>query len=144
MTDELLFSMWNHINVAHFGGILKPPAEIAWLPLSDDTEGIEAFGVYFAKSDAIAIDERFKPDLAKFEGGDQTEAAKVEIAYRLVVHEMIHQAAHRRQLPYPGGHGESFISVATSVALTLGIEPPTETSAGRWPELQPLLAPFGL
>lgn len=144
VTDDLLLSMWTEINAEHFGGTLNPLSEIAWLPLSDEDEGIEAFGIYFAKSNAIAIDERFKPDEAQIRAGDPTEEAKLEVTYRLVVHEMVHQAAHERQLPRPGGHGESFIAVATSVARSLGTEPPTAATAGRWPDLMPLLARFGL
>ncbi len=140
MNDDLLLSMWTEINTLHFGGTLKPLAEIAWLPLSDEEDGIRAFGVYFALSNAIAIDERFKPDEAKAQAGDPTEDAKLEVAYRLLIHEMVHQAAHQRQLPRPGGHGASFIEVATPVAASLETEPPTAATAARWPDLMPLLA----
>jgi len=144
MTDDLLLSMWTEINAAHFGGTLKPLAEISWLPLSDEEEGIDAFGIYFPKSNAIAIDERFKPDETKVRAGDPTEEAKLEVTYRLVVHEMVHQAARQRQLPRPGGHGESFIAVAAPVAVSLGTEPPTAATADRWPDLLPYLAHFRL
>lgn len=144
MSDALLLSMWTNINEEHFGGALKPLAEIGWLPLSDAEEGIDAFGIYFPRSNAIAIDERFRPDEGKASSGDATELAKIEVTYRLVVHEMIHQAAHQQQLPWPGSHGDSFIAVATPVAISLKTAPPTAATADRWPDLLPLLAHFRL
>lgn len=144
MTDDDLLAMWSDINTRLFASELNPLAEIAWLPLSDKDEGIEAFGIFFPKSNAMAIDERFKPDADKIRGGDEAEAAKLEVAYRLVIHEMIHQAQHQRKLPRPGGHGASFVAVATVVAQQLGVDPPTEATAGRWPDLGPLLALHGL
>lgn len=144
MTDDLLTALWTDINAEHFAGSLRPLAQIAWLPLSDEDEGIEAFGVYIAKSHAIAIDERFKPDEAKVGDGDARETAKLEVVFRLMVHEMIHQAAHQQQLPSPGQHGSSFITVATPVAASLGTAAPTPSTAPRWPDLVPLLAQFGL
>lgn len=144
MTDELLLSMWTQINAAHFGGTLNPLAEIAWLPLSDEEDGIEAFGIYFATSNAIAIDVRFKLDEIQVGADDPRETAKLEVTYRLVLHEMTHQAAHQRQLQNPGGHGDSFISVATPVALSLGTAAPNAATASRWPDLLPLLAQFDL
>jgi hypothetical protein len=138
-----LLAMWGHINAKHFAGALTPVADIEWLPLSGE-EGIEAFGIYFPRSNAIALDERFKPDAAAIRAGDETEEAKLEVAYRLLIHEMVHQAQHQRKLPRAGGHGPSFIEIATPIAEQLGIAPPTEAVAGRWPELGPLLAAYGL
>jgi hypothetical protein len=140
--DDNLFSIWEDINTEYFAGELTPVRDIGWLPLSDETEGIEAFGIYFSKSHAI--DERFEPDGDKIRAGDKTEEAKLEVAHRLVLHETVHQAQHQWKLSRPGGHGVSFVEVATPIATKLGIDPPTEANAGRWPELRPLLAAYGL
>lgn len=144
MTDDLLLSIWTQINSEHFNGMLNPLAEIAWLPLSDEEEGIEAFGIYFSESNAIAIDERFKPDEIKIAANDPRESAKLEVTYCLVLHEMVHQAAHQRRLPNTAGHGNSFISVATPVALSFHVDPPNTATASRWPDILPLLAQFDL
>ncbi|SOC89928.1 hypothetical protein SAMN05421890_4917 [Ensifer adhaerens] len=134
---DILRSMWDDINAACFAGELTPPADISWQETGGEN-GIGAHGVYLPKPNAIAIDERFRPDIAAVKAKDPKEIGKLEIVYRLVIHEMIHQALHQRNAPTPGGHGASFCSEAERVAKLLaasGIEvvTPTLDNAKYWP-----------
>jgi hypothetical protein len=136
MTD-ILRSMWADINTRYFGGELTPPSDISWQEISGPN-GIGAHGVYFDKVNAIAIDQKFRPDLAAVKAKDATEGEKLEIVYRLVLHEMIHQSLHEKHAPSPGGHGASFCSEAERVSKLLaenGIEvvKPTLENVRQWP-----------
>ena len=42
---------------------------------------------------AVGVGE--EPDEDAIRAGDKAEAAKVEVAYRLMLHEMVHQALHQ-------------------------------------------------
>lgn len=105
--DRRLQGMWEDINQRNFSGELESPGDIDWGEISGDN-GISAHGVFFDKARAIAIDERFKFDEEATKAGDQEETRKAECAYRLLMHEMIHQVLHQRKAPQPGGHGSSF------------------------------------
>ena len=139
-----LISMWNDINESHFSGALSPPVDIDWHELTGGEDSLEAFGIFMPRPWMIAIDRRFEfdPDLLK--SGDEREMAKLEVVYRLVVHEMVHQSQYQHRLPGAGGHGASFIEVAAPVADSIGISKPTEEDASRWPDILPLLACHGL
>jgi hypothetical protein len=141
--DSRLFFLWRQLNDEFFDGELSPVSDVGWHPLSG-AENLEAFGIYMHRHNAIALDGRFKPDSALYRAGDEAEEAKGEVAWRLLLHEMIHQAQYQRQLERPGGHGASFVAVATQIAEKLGEAPPTEATASRWPELGPLLVHYGL
>jgi hypothetical protein len=94
-------------------------------PVSGD-DAIDAFGAYFPRSKGIVIDERFRPDKDAIRAGDKIEEAKLEVAYRLMIHEMIHQALYQQNAPKPGGHGSSFVDEARRIADQLEIKPPTD------------------
>jgi len=123
--------------------MLTPVSDIDWLPLTGK-EGIEAFGVYFHRANAIGIDERFKFDADAIRACDPKAEARLETTYRLVLHEMVHQAQYQKSLPRPGSHGPSFVAEATRIAGNLGVPPPTEGTAHRWPELAGILTQHGI
>jgi len=139
--DEDLRRMWQEINEAHFDGQLEPLAAIDWGPISGD-HGIDAFGVFFPSSKCIVIAERFRPDRDATPAGEESEKAKVEVAYRLLIHEMIHQALYQQNAPRPGGHGSSFVDEARRIADQLGGKQPTEEDACRWPDIAGILAQY--
>lgn len=146
MTD-VLRSMWDDINARCFDGELTPPVDISWQETGGEN-GVGAHGIYFPKVNAIAIDDRFRPDTEAVRSGDRSETMKLEITYRLVIHEMIHQALYQKRAPSPGGHGASFCSEAERVAGLLvanGIEvvAPTLENAKRWPLLDESGDKFG-
>jgi hypothetical protein len=124
--------MWEDINQLYFGGELKPVADIDWGELSGE-QGIGAHGVFFDKSRCIAIDEKFRFDEEATKAGSKEEKRKLECAYRLLMHEMVHQALYQRKAPRPGQHGESFLAEAVRISKLLGDEPPTEENVHRWP-----------
>ena len=133
-TIQVLMDMWVSNNERFFGGKLKPPLEITWQELSGEN-GMGCHGVYFDKSNCIAIDEKFKFDPAMVELVED-EARKANIADCLVLHEMIHQAMHQNGEPKFGKHGEAFIREASRVALIAGGTAPTSREeAERWPLL---------
>ena len=142
MNDDLQ-SMWNEINAEHFGGELNPVAEIDWAPISGE-DGLDAFGAYFPYSNCIVIDERFKFDADMIRAGDEKETARLEVAFRLVLHEMIHQSLYQKMAPKPGGHSQSFVEEATRIAEKLDIQPPTEKDAFCWPDLLTILASYSI
>lgn len=141
--DAELLSMWREINLRHFAGELEEPTTIFWEPLTGGPDSLEAFAIYLPYARSIAIDSRFQFDPERIES-DETEGAKLEAAYRILIHEMIHQAQYQRKSPSPGGHGKSFIEIATPVAESLGLSAPTADDAPEWPDLRGLLRTFGL
>jgi hypothetical protein len=90
-----LRGMWEDIKQRYFGGELEPLAAIDWDEISGDN-GIGAHGVFFNKSRCIVIDEKFRFVEEAIRAGDEEENRKVECAYRLLMHEMVHQALHQR------------------------------------------------
>jgi hypothetical protein len=130
--DRRLQEMWEEINQRYFSGELEPLADIDWAETSGDN-GIGAHGVFFDKSRCIAIDEKFRFDEEAIKAGDEGESRKVECAYRLLMHEMVHQALYQRKAPQPGGHGASFLAEAERISKQLGQEPPTAANVQRWP-----------
>jgi hypothetical protein len=136
--DNHLKSMWDEINAEHFGGTLIAPLDIDFLPLAGE-ENIEAFGCYFPHPNCIAIDERFRFDIAAVRAGDPVAMARLQASYCLVLHETVHQAQYQKKLPRPGSHGPSFVALATAIAASVGEQPPTEATAGRWPDIAHLI-----
>lgn len=134
--DKHLQTMWHEINKAHFDGQLQPLATIDWGKTSGP-EGIGAHGKFFQKSKCIVIDEKFNFDEDALHAGDKAEAAKAEVAYRLMMHEMVHQALHQKKAPDPGGHGASFLAEAQRIAQQLGEKPPAAEDLHQWPLLPP-------
>ncbi|MHC2531853.1 hypothetical protein [Bradyrhizobium diazoefficiens] len=130
--NERLESMWREINREFFGDELKPLAEIAFAETSG-SGGIGAHGKFFDKSRCIAIDEKFKFDEEAIRGGSAEETNKVELAYRVLMHEMVHQALFERGAEKPGGHGEMFLAEAQRISKQMGEEPPTPENVVRWP-----------
>jgi hypothetical protein len=130
--DRHLQTMWDEINQRHFGGELEPLADIDWAETSGEN-GIGAHGVFFEKSKAIAIDEKFRFDEEAVKKGDEKETGKVEHAYRLLMHEMVHQALYQKKASQPGGHGASFLAEAERISQQLGLMPPTAQNVQRWP-----------
>ena len=143
MDDDLL-SIWRGANDEFFGGRLTPPADVDWHPLTEGEDSLEAFGLYLPQVPSIAIDERFRFDPEQVGQGDLRENAKMEVACGLMIHEMVHQAQHQDRSPGAGGHGPSFIEIATAVAASMGTPPPTEADARRWPNIAPWVAAFDL
>jgi hypothetical protein len=131
--DEHLRSMWKNINQRFFAGVLEELAAIDWGSISGP-ESMGAFGCYIPESKCIIIADRFKFDAAKIQAGDETENAKCEVAFRLMMHEMIHQALYQKKAPSPGQHRDAFIAEATRIAEHLKVPPPKdEAAAARWP-----------
>jgi hypothetical protein len=140
--DEHLKSMWEDINKMFFDGKLKELLAIDWGAISGEGT-MEAFGRYFQKSKCMIIADRFQFDAARVGAGDEKEGAKAEVAYRLMIHEMIHQALHQRRAPSPGKHRDAFIAEATRIAQCRKEQAPiNEAEAARWPEIIGLLAQF--
>jgi hypothetical protein len=130
--DKDLLGMWTDINTNYFAGELQPLAAIDWGETSG-SEGIGAHGVFFPKSNCIVIDKKFRFDEEAFRAGDKEEAEKVECAYRLLMHEMVHQALHQTKAPQPGRHGASFLAEAERISKQTGLEPPTAENVHPWP-----------
>lgn len=130
--DKHLRTMWEEINQLYFAGELEPLADLDWGETSGKN-GIGAHGVFFNKSRAIAIDEKFRFDEEAIKAGDAKEAGNAECAYRLLMHEMVHQALYQKKAPQPGGHGASFLAEAERISKQLGLEPPTAENVNRWP-----------
>ncbi|MCP4120462.1 MAG: SprT family zinc-dependent metalloprotease [Bacteroidetes bacterium] len=139
--NEVLESLWIKINSDFFDGKLHPLAEIEWVELSGEN-GIGAHGRYVPQSMCIMIDSRFEPDKIKLRHKDKTEEAKLEVSYRLLVHEMVHQALHEKNAPNPGGHGKSFLEEAHRVSKILEVPPPNISECSSWPELRGLIVKF--
>ena len=124
--------MWRTINDAHFGGQLTPLATIDWAHTSGP-EGIGAHGRYYPKSKCIVIDEKFKFAKDAIHSVNKAELSNAEIAYRLLMHEMVHQALHQNKASKPGGHGTAFLKEAQRIAGQLGEKLPTEGDVDKWP-----------
>lgn len=139
--DRELLKIWHNINDDYFDGRLCTITDIDWHPLSGNNN-LNAFGIYLHRVKSIAIDERFKFDKAKCESQDEAELAKVEIVFRLVLHEMIHQWLHQKGIKRFGAHGDDFIAEATMLSEKLDIDPPAEHNAYCWPNLLPILARY--
>lgn len=133
--------MWIELNDRFFDGSLKEIIDVDWHALAGD-ENHNAYGIYMDKVRCIAIDEQFEFDPAGVEAGIETEIAKKEISYRLVLHEMIHQALHQKGVERFGGHGAEFVEQASSIAPKLGIAAPTKKDAHRWPNPAALIARY--
>lgn len=129
--DHHLECMWKTINDTLFGGKLLPLTTIDWGDTSG-AGGIGAHGKFFPESRCIVIDEKVKFDEAKIREKDRVELAKAEVAYRLLIHEIIHQSLHQNGALLPGQHGEAFLAEAQRIAPLLGIEIPTD-KVDRWP-----------
>jgi hypothetical protein len=127
--DKHLQSMWVEINQSFFAGELKPLRDIDWGETSGPN-GIGAHGRFF-KSRCIVIDEKFRFDEAAIKAGDKKEEGNAECAYRLLVHEMVHQLLDERNSPQ--GHGASFLAEVQRISKQMGEEPPTAENATRWP-----------
>lgn len=138
--DADLLAMWHDINDAHFAGRLTPPADVDWHALTEPGESLEAFALYLPYGQSIAIDARFQFDPALVATGDARENAKVEVVYRLLIHEMLHQLQYQTSAKGAGKHGQSFIVEAASVAQSLGEPAPTSLDADAWPDIRPFLA----
>jgi hypothetical protein len=93
--DRRLQEMWEDINPRYFDGELEPLADIDWGETSGPG-GFGAHGVYF-KSRCIAIDEKYKFDEEAIRAGNEEEKAKLEVAYGLLMHEMVHQVLYQRE-----------------------------------------------
>lgn len=142
--DQHLKGMWEAINQQFFGGELEALWAIDWGPISGPGT-MEAFGRYIPQSKCIIIADRFQFDADKIRSGDKQEAAKAEIAYRLMLHEMIHQSLHQIKAPSPGQHREAFIAEAERIAVLLKVPPPlNEVDAARWPGIGGLMADYNI
>jgi hypothetical protein len=130
--DKHLLSMWTEINKEYFGGELQPLAAIDWEETSG-SEGIGAHGVFFFKSNCIVIDKKFRFDEEAIRAGNKEEKGKLECAYRLLMHEMVHQASYQKEAPQPGRHGESFLAEAERISKQMGLEVPTAENVHQWP-----------
>lgn len=135
-----LLAMWHDINDAHFAGRLTPPTDVDWHALTEPGESLEAFALYLPYARSIAVDARFQFDLALSAGGDERENAKIEVVYRLLIHEMLHQLQYETGAKGAGKHGQSFVLEAASVAQSMGEPPPTSSEADAWPDIRPFLA----
>jgi len=123
--------MWEEINETYFSGELQPLAAIGWEETSGE-DGIGAHGMFVAASRCIIIDQKYRFDADAIREGDENERAKCEIAYRLMMHEMVHQAVHQRE-GKKGGHGAPFLAEAERISRLMGEEPPTAENVLRWP-----------
>ncbi|MET2825841.1 hypothetical protein [Mesorhizobium shangrilense] len=130
--DERLYAMWVQINRTCFDGQLEPLSAIGFEELSGPN-GIGAHGKYVLQSKCIMIDKLFEFSEDDRLAGDDEALAKAEIACRLMVHEMIHQALYQHKKPNPGGHGNSFFDEAQRIANLTGDDAPTLETANRWP-----------
>ena len=138
--DTDLLAMWHDINDNHFAGRLKPPVDVDWHALTEPGESLEAFAIYLPYVQSIAIDARFQFDLRLAAGGDAAENAKIEVVYRLLIHEMLHQLQYQTGAEGAGKHGQSFVLEAASVAQSMGELPPSSLEADAWPDIRPFLA----
>lgn len=138
--DADLLAMWHDINDNHFAGRLKPPADVDWHALTEQGESLEAFAIYLPYGQSIAVDDRFQFDFKLVAGGDAAENAKLEVVYRLLIHEMLHQLQYQTGAKDAGKHGKSFVLEAASVARSMGEQPPTSLEADAWPDIRPFLA----
>jgi len=136
--------MCNDINEQGFVPRLSRPADIDWHALTGGEDSLGAFAVYLRFTRGIAIDERFRFSPDAMRAGDAREEAKLEVAYRLVVHEMVHQDQYELKANGRGGHGASFIEIATPVADALRMPAPTADTAKKWPDVSGLIAAFKL
>lgn len=136
--DDQLERMWTTLNEELFGGKLAPLVAIDWGETSG-ANGISAHGKFIPRAKCIIIDEKFKFDEQKIRENDKKEEAKLEVAYCLLIHEMIHQSLHENGAQRPGQHGEAFLSEAQRIAARLGIAAPTD-DVSRWPVNVQLLA----
>lgn len=142
--DEHLKSMWEDINERYFGGELEELWAIDWGPISGPGT-MEAFGRYIPQSKCMIIADRFQFDAAKIQAGDEKEEAKLEVAYGLMVHEMIHQALHQKQASSPGQHQDAFIAEATRIAERLKVSAPIDkANSAQWPDIAGLLVAFDI
>lgn len=137
--NDILESMWQEINQIYFNNELQPLADIEWCETGGE-HGIGAHGVYFPKSHAIAIDQRFKFEIQKLVVKNAESQVNADFNYRLMLHEMIHQSLHEKGVLDFGKHRSSFVEEAERIAKILkenGIEvdPPTADNAYRWPGL---------
>jgi hypothetical protein len=137
--DNDLKCIWDGINDEFFDCRLNAPSDIDWHLLSG-ADNLEAFGMYLPWPKSIAIDEQFRFDRGRCDAGDEAEMVKVKIVFCLVLHEMIHQSLHQKGEARFGKHGAEFVAEATPISARLGIAPPTELNAHRWPILGDTLA----
>jgi hypothetical protein len=131
-TGNHLQGAWAEINDRHFSGELEPLAAVDWGEISGN-QGIGAHGVFFPQSRCIVIDEKFRFVDKLVRAGNEAETCKVEWAYRLLMHEMVHQALFQRNAPKPGKHAEAFLAEAIRISKQLGEEPPIAANVHRWP-----------
>ena len=138
--DPELSALWSNFNMQAFGGQLHPLSGIDY-HVTSGADGIGAHGVYFHRSNAIAIDEKFRYDRAKVVARDQIETAKCDVVMMLLVHEMVHQALHQRQALKPGKHDDAFMAEAARISPLIGVDAPTsKTEAAGWPNIRPAVA----
>lgn len=130
--DSELCSMWKDINDKCFGGELLPLADIDWGETSGKN-GFRAHGFFSPKSRCIAIDQIFRFSADAIRSGDKTEEANAMIAYGLMMHEMVHQALHQRNVAQPNGHGDAFLEEAQRIAALTGESSPTAENVRSWP-----------
>jgi hypothetical protein len=134
--DKDLHGMWTDINRNFFAGELQPLAAIDWGEISGPAS-MEAYGRFIPKAKCIIIDEQFRFDKEAIRTGEKEEAEKeknkVECAYRLLMHEMVHQALHQKEAAQPGQHGASFLAEADRISKLAGMECPTAENVDRWP-----------
>lgn len=130
--DEDLLSMWSEINKECFSGELQRLAAIDWGEISG-SEGIGAHGVFFPVSNCIVIDMKFRFDKEAIRAGDKKERIKLECAYRLLMHEMVHQSLHQKNAARPGRHDKSFLAEAERISKQIGLEAPTAENVHLWP-----------
>lgn len=135
---ELLNSMWIDINERFFNNDLKPLSLIDWDELRGE-EGIGAHGFYEKNGRGIFIDDEFKFDAELVRAGDKKETAKMDGAYLVLMHEMIHQAIHERGDPNFGKHHQSFLDEAVRIAAIMEVDPPTLAEVTQWPRLETAL-----
>lgn len=130
--DKHLHGMWLDINEHYFDNQLIPLADIDYGELSGP-DGIGAHGIYIGNGNCIIIDQLFKFDEEAVRKDVELEKNKLEIVYRLVLHEMLHQAVHQNAGRIIGGHGQEFLEEARRVAKLLAQPEPTEENVARWP-----------
>lgn len=138
--DPELSALWSNFNTQAFGGELRPLSGIGY-DVTSGEDGIGAHGVYFHKSNAIVIDEKFRYDRAKVLAGDLVEMAKCEVVMMLLVHEMVHQALHQRQALRPGKHDDAFMEEAARISPLIEVEgPSSKAEAEGWPDIRSAVA----
>lgn len=152
--SQYLREIWRELNQNCFNSALREPNNIGWLDLSGEEDLEQNNGYYFPNYESISLSHRFQyaeEQAQKCEeiGADQklSPAEKIEsinkyqaieIIYRILAHEMVHQAAHQAG-ESPSSHEGVFTKHAKGVVDYFNIPDPKGKDAEIWPDIRPIL-----